>query len=198
MVDDTVLSDELFTEHFCCNLAACAGCCCVEGDAGAPLEEEEVGLLEDLLPKITPYMSAEGREAVSQSDVFDYDEEGHLVTPLIHDRECVFVRYEGEVAYCAIEKAYLMHKISFRKPISCHLYPIRVERRNCYEVLEYHRWDICRSACQEGERQGITVFQYLKNPLVRKYGAAWYRKVEKMLALREQELSRLSFHNNRP
>lgn len=186
VVDHTVLSEELFSKCFCCDLTTCLGQCCVEGDAGAPLEEEEVGLLENILPAILPYMTEEGRETVLQNGVFDYDEEGNLVTPLINDRECAFTRYENNCASCAIEKAFLSHKIDFRKPISCYLYPIRIETRNFYDVLEYHKWDICRSARKEGNRCGITLFQFLKDPLIQKYGEEWYRNVERELSLRKE------------
>ena len=185
VVDNTVLSEELFSKCFCCDLSACRGQCCVEGDAGAPLEEEEVGILEDILPEVKPFMTEEGREVVEQNDVFDYDEDGNLVTPLINDQACAFIRYENGCAFCAIEKAYLMHRVDFRKPVSCYMYPIRISRKNYYDVLEYHRWDICRAARKEGNRQGISVFQYLKEPLIQKYGADWYHKVEQELKVRQ-------------
>lgn len=187
VVDHTVLSEDLFTQMFCCDLSQCGGACCVEGDAGAPLEEEEVGLLEDLLPKILPYMTEEGRSVVKKNDVFDYDAEGSLVTPLVNDRECAFLYYEGTCAYCAIEKAFLEHKIRFRKPISCHLYPIRISKRGFYDVLEYHRWDICECARMCGSARHSDIFTYLKEPLIRKYGKRWYDKVRKELDMRARE-----------
>lgn len=187
VVDNTVLSEELFTECFCCDLSQCKGMCCIEGDAGAPLEEEEVGMLEDNLPKIKPYMTPEGRAVVEANDVFDYDMEGSLVTPLVNDRACAFLYYDGQGAFCAIEKAFLEGKIRFRKPVSCHLYPIRITRQHCYEVLEYHRWDICESARVCGKAKRLTVFQGQEEALVRKYGRPWFNKVCKTLELRKKE-----------
>lgn len=187
VVDNTILSEELFTQCFCCDLSACKGACCVEGDAGAPLEEEEVGILEDCLPRILPYMTPEGRAVVEQNDVFDYDMEGSLVTPLVNDRECAFLYYGEGCAYCAIEKAFLERRIRFRKPISCHLYPIRISRRNYYDLLEYHRRDICEGARRCGESRKTDIFSYLEEPLVRKYGRRWYNKVRKELEMRAKE-----------
>lgn len=187
VVDNTILSEELFSQCFCCNLSLCKGYCCVEGDAGAPLEEEEVGILESMLSHILPYMTPEGRAVVEQGGVFDYDMEGSLVTPLVNDRECAFLYYEGGCAFCAIEKAFIEHKIRFRKPVSCHLYPIRISRKNYYDLLEYHRWDICESARLCGESRKVSIFAYLEEPLVRKYGRRWYNKVCKELEMRSKE-----------
>ena len=189
VIDHTILPEALFSQCFCCDLQRCRGACCIEGDAGAPLEEEEVGELEDLLPDILPFMTAAGREVVEKGGVFDYDMDGCLVTPLVNDRECVFMYEEEGCALCAIEKAFLERRIPFRKPISCHLYPIRIERKNWYDVLQYHRWDICDPARACGAGKGIPLIEYLKEPLVRKYGEEWYRKVQDALASRKEASS---------
>lgn len=177
VVGHTILPEALFSQCFCCDLKQCHGACCVEGDAGAPLEEEEVGILEELLPGIMPYMTEAGRSVVEQSGVFDYDMDGALVTPLVNDRECAFMYESDGCAFCAIEKAYLEHRVPFRKPVSCHLYPIRIDRKNYYDVLEYHRWEICEPARACGAEKGVPLFSYLEEPLVRKYGREWYDKV---------------------
>ena len=177
VVDHTILPEALFSQCFCCDLQRCGGACCIEGDAGAPLEEEEVGVLEDLLPDILPFMTEVGREVVERNGVFDYDMDGCLVTPLVNDRECAFMYEEEGCALCAIEKAFLERRIPFRKPVSCHLYPIRIERKNWYDVLQYHRWDICEPARACGTGKGLLLIDYLKEPLVRKYGEEWYDKV---------------------
>jgi hypothetical protein len=185
IVDNTFISEDLFKQHFVCDISCCKGICCVEGDAGAPLEEEEIAILEDCLDKIKPYMTKEGIEIVQQGGIFDYDIEGVLVTPLVNDRECVFVYYENDIAQCAIEKAYLEGKTDFQKPISCHLYPVRLTKQNCYEKLNYHQWGVCRSARMNGKRLQISVFDFLQTPLARKYGDEWINKVKKIIHARQ-------------
>ena len=184
VVGHTILPEALFSQCFCCDLKRCHGACCVEGDAGAPLEEEEVGILEELLPGIMPYMTEAGRSVVEQSGVFDYDMDGALVTPLVNDRECAFMYESDGCAFCAIEKAYLEHRTDLRKPLSCQLYPIRIDRKNYYDVLEYHRWEICEPTRGCGAEKNLPLFNYLEEPLVRKYGREWYDKVCTELAAR--------------
>ena len=147
---------------------------------------EEVGELEELLPDILPYMTAEGREVVQRNGVFDYDMEGSLVTPLVNDRECAFVCWEEGCAFCAIEKAFLDQRIPFRKPISCHLYPIRIERKNYYDVLQYHQWEICAPARSCGAERKLALIACLKEPLIRKYGRPWYEKVCRERAIKKE------------
>ena len=178
-IDHIIISDEILNEHFVCDVSACKGMCCVAGDAGAPLEEEEVSVLEDFLDEIKPYMSKESVQMVEQNGVFDYDVEGILVTPLINDRECVFTYFESTIAKCAIEKAFWEGKIPFKKPISCHLYPIRIKKFDYYERLDYHRWEVCKYARRHGKNLKITVFDYLSDPLSRRYGKEWVKKVKK-------------------
>ncbi|MBO4582372.1 MAG: DUF3109 family protein [Bacteroidales bacterium] len=180
IIDNVLIDEDLFSECFCCNLSHCHGFCCVEGDAGAPLEEEEVGIIEDAMDQIMPYLTEEGKKVISQYGTFDYDMEGQLVTPLVHDKECVFVYYEQQVAKCAIEQAYMDGKIKFRKPVSCHLYPVRIEKFPYYERLTYHRWEVCRSAVELGKKMNISVFDFLQEPLARKYGNNWIKKVKKL------------------
>jgi len=177
IIDHTIVSDEVMKLRFACNIHACHGACCVEGDAGAPLESDEVATLADYLPAIEPFMTPEGVSHIRKNGVFDYDPEGQLVTPLIHDKECAFVFFEGENARCAIEKAYLENKIPFRKPLSCHLYPIRISRANGYDLLNYHAWYICSCALTNGKKKDIRLCRFVKEALIRKYGEKWYRKL---------------------
>ena len=186
VVDHTILPEALFSQCFCCDLSQCKGACCIEGDAGAPLEEEEVGELGELMPDILPYMTAEGCEVVQRNGVFDYDMEGSLVTPLVNDRECAFVCWEEGCAFCAIEKAFLDQRIPFRKPISCHLYPIRIERKNYYDVLQYHQGEICAPARSCGAERKLALIACLKEPLIRKYGRPWYEKVCRERAIKKE------------
>jgi hypothetical protein len=178
IVDDTIISDDIVEQYFLCDLHACHGDCCVEGDEGAPLEEEEIGILEDALDEIKPYMRAEGLEVVRQFGVFDYGADGDYVTPLVNNRECAFVYFENDIAFCAIEKAYREGKIDFIKPVSCHLYPIRLSKYKTFEAVNYHQWPICDVARVLGKKEGVPVYKALKEPLIRKYGADWYRKLE--------------------
>jgi len=179
VVDDKIVSDDVVKVLFSCDLAACSGDCCVEGDEGAPLEEEEIGIIEDALDEIAPYMREEGLKVVDNTGVFDYGADGDYVTPLVNNRECAFVYFEKGIAFCAIEKAYREGKIDFIKPISCHLYPIRITKYADFEAVNYHQWSICSSALACGLKKGIPVYESLKEPLVRKYGAQWYAELEK-------------------
>jgi len=184
-IDNTIISDSIYNQYFACNLSCCGGACCVEGDAGAPLEEEEISILEDYLDEIKPFMSEKGIDIVMQAGVFDYDMDGILVTPLVNDKECAFVYFEDSIAKCAIEKAYMEGKIDFQKPISCHLYPVRITKCNFYEVLNYHEWEICHSACSHGKELKINLFDYLSAPLARRYGEKWVKKAKKILGGRQ-------------
>ena len=180
IIQNTLISDDIFSEHFCCNLRLCSGMCCIEGDVGAPLEPDEISELEDNYPVFKKYMTAKGVEKVENDGTFDYDMEGSFVTPLLPDESCAFVYFENHIAKCAIEKAFAKGEIDFQKPISCHLYPIRVKILPDYEALNYHRWSVCRSACEKGETIKLPLFKFLKEPLIRKYGEMWYTELEKM------------------
>ena len=177
MIDDTLVSEELKNICFSCDLSQCSGDCCVEGDAGAPLEEEEISILEDYLSEIKPYMAREGLEVVEKNGVFDYDVDGEYVTPLVNDRECAFVYFENGISYCAIEKAWIEGKIDFQKPVSCHLYPVRLSKLKHHTAVNYDRWDICKTALLKGKKEKIPLYKYLEIPLVRKFGATWYQKL---------------------
>lgn len=181
IIDDTLISEDLKNICFSCNLAQCKGDCCVEGDAGAPLKEEEIAILEDCLDEIKPYMAREGLEVVEKTGVFDYDVDGEYVTTLVNDRECAFVRFENGISYCAIEKAWLEGKTDFQKPISCHLYPVRLSKLKHHTAVNYDRWDICQAALLRGKQDNIQLYKYLKDPLTREFGESWYRKLTQAL-----------------
>lgn len=180
IMDNIVVSEDFLKARFICDLPRCKGDCCVKGDAGAPLEDSEISLLEDNIDNIKPFMSQQGIAIVEQSGVFDYDENGNFVTPLINDRECAFTGFhENGVSYCTIEKAYEAGKSSFRKPVSCHLYPLRLVEKDGFVHINYHRWSICVPAIRKGEASGVALYCFLKEALVRRFGAAWYAKLEK-------------------
>ena len=179
-IDNTLVSDDLFTECFCCNLKKCKGCCCIEGDAGAPLEKGEVSLLEKYYPFYKDYMTEEARNIVETKgfgDVFPPD--GNLGTPLVNGRDCVYLTQGGDgISYCAVERAFREGKIPFRKPVSCYLFPVRIESFSEYDAVNFFDWDICRDAKVHGRREGIPVFRFLKQPLIEKYGEGWYEQAE--------------------
>jgi hypothetical protein len=180
IIDNTVVSKDFLRAFFVCDLPRCKGDCCVKGDAGAPLDEPEISLLEDNLDMIKPFMFAYGVRFVEQNGVFDYDENGNFVTPLINGRECVFAGfYDNGVSFCAIEKAYEAGKSGFRKPISCHLYPVRLVEKDGFVHVNYHRWSICMPAVRKGGSKTVLLYRFLKEALCRRFGAAWYAKLEK-------------------
>lgn len=179
VIDHTIVSDEIHDIRFCCDLDKCLGACCVEGDAGAPLEDEEISQLEDGIEAIKPFMHKEGIEVVENMGVFDFDASGEYVTPLINDCDCAYVYHENGIARCAIEKAYEEKAIDFQKPISCHLYPIRISKHKDFEGVNYHKWYICSPACTLGKKTGMPLYKFLKEPLIRKYGEEWYNKLVK-------------------
>lgn len=175
-IGDTLISDDVMEVRFCCDLCKCQGECCVEGDAGAPLDQEEIGILEDCVEEVKPYMTPEGVKVIEKVGVYEYDCDGDLVTPLVNNAECAFVYSENGITWCAIEKAWKEGKIDFRKPISCHLYPIRIVKYNGFDALNYHQWPICNVALEN--KDATPLYLYLKEPLIRKYGTAWYEQLK--------------------
>ena len=181
VIDNTIVSDDIARVRFACDLKKCKGACCIEGDAGAPLEVEEISLLEDYIDDIKPFMVAEGIREIEQNGIFDWDTTGAMVTPLINDKECVFVYYNDGIARCAIEKAYEGGQINFQKPISCHLYPVRITENKNFEGINYHRWYICSKALTNGKRKYIFLYRFLKDSLIRKYGEKWHKSLVKQI-----------------
>lgn len=182
-IGNTIISREVLEEHFLCDLNACKGACCVEGDSGAPLEEEEGKFLEQLYEKIKPYLRQEGIEAIEEQGMFVKDDEGETTTPLVKTRECAYVVFENGIVKCGIEKAYLEGKIDFRKPISCHLYPIRVKKYRQFEAINYHEWQICNAAKLCGKKAKLKLYEFLKEPLIRKYGEEWYNDLLELIRM---------------
>ena len=192
-IDDKLVSTEIFSKEFVCNLSACKGACCVEGDTGAPLTVEEVGLIEDHIEEISALMTDEGKDVVKRLGVSYLDENGEPVTSLVKGRDCVFVfRDENKITKCSIEQAYRTGKIPFNKPISCHLYPIRVGVTTKFETLNYDRWSICSDACTLGAELKVSVYKFLKEPLIRAYGPKFYIELEKI----DEELRKQNQLNN--
>lgn len=178
-IDDTVVSLDLFDEQFVCDLNSCKGICCIEGDDGAPLEEEEVKIIEELLPVIWDDLTEVSREVIRKQGVSYIDSDGEPVTSIVNGAECVFTYTdENGMCKCAIEKAYREGKTSFYKPISCHLYPVRLQKYNDFLAVNYHRWSVCNCARRLGANLKVPVYKFLKEPLVRRFGVEWYEQVE--------------------
>jgi hypothetical protein len=172
---DTIVSLDVLEESFLCDLSVCKGICCVEGDSGAPVEEAEIPQLEALLPLVWGDLSPEAREIIRKQGVVYLDEEGEYVTSIVAGADCVFTCYDEKgVCRCAIEKACREGKTDFYKPVSCHLYPVRVAKYQGFRAVNYHRWSVCQAAAVLGKKEGVKVYQFLKEPLIRKFGAEWY------------------------
>jgi hypothetical protein len=182
-IDDKLLSFDIFEKHFCCDLPKCLGACCVDGQSGAPLEPNEIEMLEMELAQIKPYLKPSGLEAINQQGVAIRDLDGDMVTPLIEDEECAYSIEENGITFCAIEKAWFDGKVKFRKPISCHLYPIRAKKYSSFIALNYDQWSICQPARQLGEKEGIPVFRFLKGAITRAYGEDFYKELEEAYLL---------------
>lgn len=178
-IDDKIVSSDLLRECFACDLGKCKGICCVEGDAGAPLELDEVDLLEEEYENYAPYMTEQGRQEIERQGFMVVDSDGDYTTPLVNNAECAYAFSENGVTFCAIERAYREGKCSFLKPISCHLYPIRVKQfSNGSYGLNYHRWSVCRDAVECGKKIGLPVYKALKEPIIRRFGEEFYKALE--------------------
>lgn len=174
-IGDKIVSFDVFEKQFVCDLSACKGACCVEGDAGAPLTDDEVALLPTIYDQVKPYMQEKGKEAVETLGFSVIDGDGDQTTPLIDHKECAFVSFDKEgIAMCTIEQAHNDGKIEFKKPISCHLFPIRIKEYRDFEAVNYEAIDICKPACECGQKLEIPVYRFLKEPLIRRYGLTWY------------------------
>jgi len=192
LIDNTCISDDIEDQLFVCNLDKCKGACCVEGDSGAPLDEDELVILDQIYPLVKPYLSEAGIKVIEEEGTYTKDFEGDFVTPVINGRECAYAIYDARgILKCGIEEAYNDGKINYKKPISCHLYPIRVTKYDQYHALNYDRWDICSPACSFGKELGVPVYKFLKDPLIRAYGENWYgqltREIDERIEARGQE-----------
>jgi hypothetical protein len=178
-VGDVIVSFDVLKEKFCCDLDACQGKCCVEGDDGAPVTLDEVAEIEALLPEIIDDLTPEAREVIARQGVAYTDRSGDLVTSIVKGRNCAFCRtLPGGWVGCAIECAFREGRVGFMKPVSCHLYPIRVGDCGVYKALNYHRWDVCKAAVLKGEQLGMSVYKFLREPLIRRFGEEWYAELE--------------------
>jgi len=179
-IGETIVSQVAFEHAFCCDLSKCKGACCVEGDAGAPLLPSEVPILESIQDAIRPFLRPEGLAALEAQGVAVKDHDGEWVTPLVGGRECAYVTFDQGVAKCGIEQAAAAGAVDWPKPISCHLYPIRVTKYQDFDALNVHHWKVCEPACSLGQELKLPVFRFLQGALVRAYGPAWMEEAEEV------------------
>lgn len=184
-VGEVLVSDDIRDVEFVCHLEKCKGACCVEGELGAPLDEEELPLIKELQEAVAPYLTEDGRKAIAEQGPYILDEDGDYSTPTLGGRECAYSHYdERGVLKCGIEQAFFDGKTTFRKPISCHLYPIRITKKKGLEVVNYHEWTICSAACANGKALKVPLYRFLKDALIRKFGGPWY---DELVAAIEKE-----------
>lgn len=187
-IGQCMISRDIVEKKFVCNLSRCKGACCVLGDSGAPLADEELRLIDKAYPKIKHFLRPESIEAIETIGKYMIDYDNEYVTPLVNKKECAYVIFEGDVAKCAFEKAFDQGLIEFRKPVSCHLYPIRIQKLKYYDAMNYDYWDVCDPARELGEETNTPVYKFLKVPLLRKFGKNWYNELK--LIAREMERRR--------
>mgnify|MGYP001766011418 CR=1 FL=1 len=176
-IDDTIVSATLIETRFACDLKACRGCCCHYGDAGAPLNDSEKDILGKIYHEIKPYLREEGIKAVEEKGIWQTDREGEVVTPLIGNEECAYAVIEEGIFLCGIEKAFLAGAVQFRKPLSCHLFPVRIKNFTDFRAVNYEEWPVCRPAVLAGERDDVYLYRFLEEPLKRAFGNEWYEKL---------------------
>ena len=179
-LNKTIVSEEILEKEFVCNLSACQGACCVDGDAGAPLDEEETKILAEIFPKVKPFLRPEGIKAIEEQGTHVVSDFGELETPLIDGKDCAYVIFDGKTALCGIEQAYNQGIVDLKKPVSCHLYPIRVKDFSEFAAVNYDRWDICDPACSLGAELEVPIYKFVKEALVRRFGEDWYAELEKV------------------
>ena len=187
-VGGVMISSEIITECFYCDYEKCKGICCVEGDAGAPVTMDEIMGIEDALDTVWPMLSASAQSVIDKQGVAYADRDGDMVTSIVRGKDCVFTCYDGDNCLCALEKAFRSGKIKFCKPISCALYPIREKNfGNGLIGLNYHRWEVCKDAVAKGKALGLPVYKFLKEPLIRRFGEAWYEELCEVAKLLEEQ-----------
>ena len=176
-IDHTIISLDVLEQPFACNLSHCKGACCVEGDSGAPLEDDEITKIEDNFFIIQKYLPKKSLDTIQQFGFYFIDNDGDKVTQLNQNKECVFAYFENQIAYCGIEKAFLENNISIRKPISCYLYPIRLTKYSSFIAVNYHAWEICKPAIENGKKKNLKVYEVCKDALIEYFGQEWYNKL---------------------
>ena len=187
-IDDTIISLDVIESQFICDLCKCKGQCCVDGESGAPLEKDENDKINEILPVIWDELSPEAKALIEVQGISYKDYDGELVTSIIKGEECVFTYFDEDgVCKCVIDKAYREGRITVPKPISCHLYPIRLQKYPNFTAVNYHKWSVCKPAVELGEREDVELYKFLKEPLIRKFGEKWYNELCDTVELLEKE-----------
>ncbi len=186
-IGDKVISIDLVEMHFACDLDTCKGACCIHGESGAPLEHEEVDLLKEEYPVFRGYLRPEGIRAIEEQDTSVLDADNEMVTPLVDGRECAYTVFEEGIARCALEKAFDEGMISIRKPVSCHIYPVRIRKYNAFKAVYYDRWAICDPARDYGKEKNIRVFRFVREGIERKFGKEFYKQLEVLASQTDQQ-----------
>lgn len=188
LVGSKLLSEEIFDKQFACDLNACKGACCIEGEGGAPLTEEECAILDEIFVEVKPYLSEESLNVISKKGFYTFGSDGGLETPLIDGGVCVYAtKSENGTLHCGIEQAHRDGKTEWKKPISCHLYPIRIKKLVDFIALNYHKWSICEGARICGVAKEISVLEFCREALVRRFGLEWYEEALKTYEIWRQE-----------
>lgn len=179
-IGKALLSEDVIEKEFVCNLSACKGACCIDGDAGAPLSKEELPILEKIYKDVEPFLTSAGKKAIEEQGLYTTNEFGEYETTLVDGKDCAYVIFdEHETTMCGIEEAYNQGIVDWKKPISCHLYPIRIQDYTEFSAVNYHKWEICDDACSLGKELQVPVYKFVKQALIRKFGEDWYAELEK-------------------
>jgi len=177
-IQDKIVSLDIFTEFFCCDLEKCHGICCVEGDAGAPVRMDEIGEIEESCETVWEELDRKAQKVIKEQGVVYPDRDGEMVTSIVNGKDCVFTTYKDGCCFCALEQAYRQGKTKFCKPISCALYPIRLSKIGDYTAVNYHKWGVCKDAVKLGKKLNMPIYKFLKQPLIRAFGEDWYKELE--------------------
>ena len=178
---NTLISEDIIEKEFVCNLSKCKGACCVEGDAGAPLTDEETAILENIFETVKPYLRPEGVAAIQDQGTWIVGDDGEKETPLVNGSECAYVIFDDKgITKCGIEKAHEDGQVDFKKPVSCHLYPVRIKSYSEFDAVNYHKWPICSDACTLGKELEVPIHRFVKDALIRKYGEAWWKELDEI------------------
>ncbi len=175
----TIVSEEIIENDFVCNLSSCKGACCIDGEAGAPLEDKETEILVDIYKKVKPFLRKEGVTVIEEQGAFVKGTDGEWETPLVNNSECAYVIFSDTgIAKCGLEEAFNQGATNWKKPISCHLYPVRVKEYTELTAVNYHKWQICDPACSLGDELQVPIYKFVKEALIRKFGEKWYAELE--------------------
>ena len=180
-IGKTLISEEIIENDFVCNLNACKGACCVDGQSGAPLDDDETRILDSIFEKVRPFLREEGINAIKEQGTFIKGDDGEWETPLVNNTECAYVIFSKDgITKCGLEEAYNQGATDWKKPISCHMYPVRIREYSEFTAVNYHKWEICDAACSLGAELKVPIYKFVKESLIRKFGEEWYAELEKV------------------